>query len=155
MDYGETPTVKQILSSTQVLESINVDEEAMQFFVRGLVNDIWKRAFKEEEKTVFEIKREGKNGNKFHDLVVDTFLYEYGELVDFDAFAAVFIFFQKFEPAAASCSKGMSHYKHYSNLTAVNENNIQCNQGVAAGTHAASISNSSADLNCLYGWTCC
>jgi SNF2 family DNA or RNA helicase len=79
LDYGEIPTVEQILSSIQVLESINVDEEAMQFFVRGLVNDLWKRAFKEEDKTIFEIKKEGTNGNKFHDLVTQTFLYEYGD----------------------------------------------------------------------------
>ena len=76
LDYGEIPTVEQILSSTQVLESTNVDEEAMEFFVRGHINDLWKRAFK-EEKAVLEIKREGTNGNKFHDLVVETFLYEY------------------------------------------------------------------------------
>jgi superfamily II DNA or RNA helicase len=74
---GEIPTVEQILSSTEVLESTNVDEEAMQFFVRSQINDVWKRAFKEEEKTVFKIKKEGTNGNKFHDLVVETFLYEY------------------------------------------------------------------------------
>jgi superfamily II DNA or RNA helicase len=78
LDYGEIPTVEQILSSTQVLETINVDEEAIQFFVRGLVNDLWKRAFKEEDNTIFEIKREGTNGNKFHDLVTQTFLQEYG-----------------------------------------------------------------------------
>ena len=50
LDYGEIPTVQQILSSTQLLESINVDEEAMQFFARSSTNDLWKRAFKEEEK---------------------------------------------------------------------------------------------------------
>ena len=35
LDYKEPPTVEQILSTICMLESINVDEEAMQFFLRG------------------------------------------------------------------------------------------------------------------------
>ena len=79
LDYKEPPTVEQILSSISILESINVDEEAMQFFLRGSVNDFWKRAFleEEEEKTILAIKNEGKNGHKFHDTVIETFLSEY------------------------------------------------------------------------------
>jgi hypothetical protein len=61
LDYKEPPTVEQILSTISMLESINVDEEAMQFFLRGSVNDFWKRAFKEEEKTVLSVQQEGKN----------------------------------------------------------------------------------------------
>lgn len=77
LDYKEPPTVEQILSTISMLESINVDEEAMQFFLRGSVNDFWKRAFKEEEKTVLSVQQEGKNGQKFHDSVLETFLSEY------------------------------------------------------------------------------
>ena len=36
LDYKEPPTVDQILSSTALLESINVDEEVMQFFLEHL-----------------------------------------------------------------------------------------------------------------------
>ena len=36
----------------------------MQFFVRAFVNDLWKRAFIDEEKTVLEVKNKGKNGPK-------------------------------------------------------------------------------------------
>ena len=36
LDYKEPPSVEQILSSISILESINVDEEAMQFFLRGI-----------------------------------------------------------------------------------------------------------------------
>ncbi|MFL6425503.1 MAG: hypothetical protein ACJ71R_18195 [Nitrososphaeraceae archaeon] len=32
LDYGEIKTAEQILAQTNVLESINVDEEAMQFY---------------------------------------------------------------------------------------------------------------------------
>ncbi len=76
-DYKEPPTVEQVLSSSSLLESINVDEEAMQFFLRGSINDLWKRAFNEKEKTAIAIKNKGKNGHKFHDTVIDIFLTEY------------------------------------------------------------------------------
>jgi superfamily II DNA or RNA helicase len=78
LDYGEIPTVEQVLASTSVLESINVDEEAMQFFLRGAVNDIWKRAFKDGGDQASEaVIKEGKNGQRFHDIVAETFLAEY------------------------------------------------------------------------------
>ena len=38
LDYGKIPTVEQVLSSTSVLESINVDEEAYIVFL--LLNGI-------------------------------------------------------------------------------------------------------------------
>ena len=78
LDYKEPPTVEQILSTTSILESINVDEEAMQFFLRGSINDLWKRAFnRKKKKTVIAVKNEGKNGHKFHDTVIEIFLTEY------------------------------------------------------------------------------
>lgn len=55
LDYKEPPTVEQVLSSSSLLESITVDEEAMQFFIRASINDLWKRAFTEKEKTVIEV----------------------------------------------------------------------------------------------------
>jgi superfamily II DNA or RNA helicase len=76
--YGEIPTVEQVLSSTSVLESINVDEEAMQFFLRGAVNDLWKRAFRDGGDQVFKaVSERGRNGQRFHDTVVELFLTEY------------------------------------------------------------------------------
>jgi superfamily II DNA or RNA helicase len=77
LDYKEPPTVEQVLSSSSLLESINVDEEAIQFFLRGSINDLWKRAFKEKEETVIEVKNKSKNGHKFHDTVIEIFLTEY------------------------------------------------------------------------------
>ena len=77
LEYKEPPTVEQILSSTTILESINVDAETMQFFVRAFVNDLWKRAFIDKEKTFLEVQHKGKNGQKFHDEIVETFLSEY------------------------------------------------------------------------------
>ncbi|HJT83393.1 MAG TPA: hypothetical protein VJ697_02830, partial [Nitrososphaeraceae archaeon] len=77
LDYNEPPTVEQVLSSSSLLESINVDEEAMQFFLRGAINDLWKRAFIEKEETVIAVKNKEKNGHKFHDTVIEIFLTEY------------------------------------------------------------------------------
>jgi hypothetical protein len=83
LDYKEPPTVEQVLSNSSLLESINVDEEAMQFFLRGSINDLWKRAFKENEETVIAVKNEDKNGHKFHDTVIEIFLTEYENMQKF------------------------------------------------------------------------
>src|SRR5918995_5409735 len=75
LDYGQIKTAEQILANTDILESINVDEEAMQFYLDYSINELWKSAFRYGgDKTVSAIKR---NGNKFHDTVVDTFLTDY------------------------------------------------------------------------------
>ena len=77
LDYGEIKTAKQILAQTTVLESINVDEEAMQFYIDYSIDELWKSAFRDKENTALAVKREGKNANKYHDTVVDTFLSDY------------------------------------------------------------------------------
>jgi N12 class adenine-specific DNA methylase len=60
-----------------VLESTNVDEEAMQFYIDYSIDELWKSAFRDKEKTVIAVKREGKNCNKYHDAVAQTFLSDY------------------------------------------------------------------------------
>jgi superfamily II DNA or RNA helicase len=77
LQYERVPTVKQILSNSSILESINVDEEAMKFFVYSSVDDLWKRAFIDGKKTALEVQTEGKNGNKYHDTVIDIFMDDY------------------------------------------------------------------------------
>jgi hypothetical protein len=59
LDYGEIKTAKQILASTNVLESINVDEEAMQFYLDYYIDGLWKRAFRDKEQTILDVKKEG------------------------------------------------------------------------------------------------
>jgi len=70
-------SVKQILKDTEFLESINVDEEAMQFYVNFEINELWKKAFEDEKRTVEILKNEAKTGNKYRDTVVSTFLSQY------------------------------------------------------------------------------
>ena len=77
LDYGEIKTAEQILAQTNVLESINIDEEAMQFYVDYSIDELWKSAFGDKENVVLAVKREGKNGNKYHDTVVESFLSDY------------------------------------------------------------------------------
>jgi len=77
LDYQDDMTVEQILSHTLVLESINVDEEAMQFYLDYSVDELWKCAFTNENEAVTKMKQMGKNGNKYHDTVIDTFLEDY------------------------------------------------------------------------------
>lgn len=77
LDYEEVQTVEQILSHTNILESINVDEEAMRFYLDYSIDELWKAAFREEKDAVLKVRREGKNGNKYHDTVVETFLSDY------------------------------------------------------------------------------
>jgi len=75
LDYGQIKTAEQILASANVLESINVDEEAMQFYLDYSIDELWKSAFRYgEEKAITAAKR---NGNKYHDTVVETFLSDY------------------------------------------------------------------------------
>jgi hypothetical protein len=47
LDYGEIKTAEQILAQTNVLESINVDEEAMQFYIDYSIDELWKSAFRD------------------------------------------------------------------------------------------------------------
>jgi hypothetical protein len=77
LDYGNIASVEQILEQTDVLESISVDEEAMQFYVNYSVDELWKCAFKNEQETIQKVKSAGKNGNKYHDIVVDIFSSDY------------------------------------------------------------------------------
>jgi SNF2-related domain/Phage-integrase repeat unit len=77
LDYGKIKTAKQILAQTNVLESINVDEEAMQFYLDYSIDELWKSAFRDTESAVVAVKQEGKNGNRYHDTVVETFLTDY------------------------------------------------------------------------------
>ncbi|MGA7369849.1 MAG: integrase repeat-containing protein, partial [Nitrososphaeraceae archaeon] len=77
LDYGRIASAEQILADTNVLESINVDQEAMQFYLDYSIEELWKAAFRDEEKTVQTVRREGSNGNKYHDAVVNTFLSDY------------------------------------------------------------------------------
>jgi hypothetical protein len=77
LDYGEIKTAEQVLAQTNVLESINVDKEAMQFYVDYSIDELWKSAFRDAENTILAVKHEGKNGNKYHDTVVETFLSDY------------------------------------------------------------------------------
>lgn len=77
LDYGKVITPEQILRQTGVLESINVDEEAIQFYLDYSIDELWKCAFKSEQETVRKVKLEGMTGNKYHDTVVGTFLSDY------------------------------------------------------------------------------
>jgi hypothetical protein len=75
--YGEAKTAEQILSNTIILDSINVDEEAMQFYLHYSIGELWKAAFRNKESTILAVRNAGRNGNKYHDTVVETFLTDY------------------------------------------------------------------------------
>jgi len=77
LDYQKTPPVEHILKHTENLESINVDEEAIKFYLNYSINQLWKNAFSKEKETVEKLRKEGKNGNKYHDEVIETFLSDY------------------------------------------------------------------------------
>ena len=52
LDYGGIKTAEQILANTDILESINVDEEAIQFYIDYSIDELWKSAFRYEEDKV-------------------------------------------------------------------------------------------------------
>jgi hypothetical protein len=55
LDYGEIKTAEQILAQTNVLESINVDEEAMQFYVDYSIDELSKSAFRNRENAALRL----------------------------------------------------------------------------------------------------
>ena len=77
LEYRPVESVENILRQTDFLESISVDEEAMKFYVTYSINQLWKNAFANENDTITKVKQDGKNDNKYHDEVVDTFLSDY------------------------------------------------------------------------------
>jgi superfamily II DNA or RNA helicase len=49
----------------------------MQFYIDYSIDELWKRVFRDKDNTFMIVKREGKNGNKYHDLVAESFLSDY------------------------------------------------------------------------------
>jgi superfamily II DNA or RNA helicase len=49
----------------------------MQFYIDYSVDELWRCAFKDGDDAVRKVKLAGKNGNKYHDTVVDTFVGDY------------------------------------------------------------------------------
>ena len=77
-DNKEMPeSIEQILRDTAILDSISVDEEAIQFYLNYSINRLWKKAFDDEKNTIKELEIKGKSGNKFRDTAVGTFLKDY------------------------------------------------------------------------------
>ena len=49
----------------------------MRFYLDYSVDELWRAAFRDKNNTIRAIRNEGKNGNKYHDTVIDTFLSDY------------------------------------------------------------------------------
>jgi len=49
----------------------------MQFYLDYSTDELGKSAFRNRENTLAVVRKEGKNGNKYHDVVVETFLSDY------------------------------------------------------------------------------
>ncbi len=76
-DFDKWVEPEKILKDSEVLESISEDKEAMQFYIAYKVNQLWKNAFIDPEKTVRALEEGGKTGNKFRDTVIEKFLKDY------------------------------------------------------------------------------
>ena len=77
LDSDVMSPIEQILSTTEMLDSISIDEEAIQFYVTYAINQLWKDAFLDPEKTIATLENETKTDNKYRNLVVQTFLKDY------------------------------------------------------------------------------
>ncbi len=77
LDSDVISPIEQILSSTEILDSISTDKEAIQFYVTYAINQLWKDAFLDPEKTITTLENETKTDNKYRNLVVQTFLKDY------------------------------------------------------------------------------
>ena len=76
-DFDKYVAPETILKDSEVLESISEDKEAMKFYIAYKVNQLWKSAFVDETKTINEIEKQNKTGNKFRDAVTEKFLKDY------------------------------------------------------------------------------
>jgi superfamily II DNA or RNA helicase len=80
LEYGPVKDIDQILQNTSVLDSISIDEEAIHFYLNYSINEIWKSTFRSlssENSAIQRISLAQKNGNKYHDAVLDSFLSDY------------------------------------------------------------------------------
>ena len=77
LDSDVISPIEQILSSTEILDSISTDKEAIQFYVTYAINQLWKDAFLDPKKTITTLENETKTDNKYRNLVVQTFLKDY------------------------------------------------------------------------------
>ncbi len=77
LDYGHINTTQEILANTIILESINTDKEAIQFYLKYSIDELWKSAFRDETNTILAIRNEKKNRNRYHDQVLESFLSDY------------------------------------------------------------------------------
>ena len=77
LDSDVISPIERILSTTEILESISVDEEAIQFYVAYSINQLWKNAFLDEEGTIKQVQTLEKKDNKYRNLVIKTFLEDY------------------------------------------------------------------------------
>jgi len=76
-DFDKYVEPEKILKDSEILESISEDKEAMQFYIAYKVNQLWKNAFIDAEKTVRALEEGGKTGNNFRDTVTEKFLKDY------------------------------------------------------------------------------
>ena len=56
LDSDVISPIERILSTTEILESISVDEEAIQFYVAYSINQLWKNAFLDAEGTIKQLQ---------------------------------------------------------------------------------------------------
>jgi len=74
LEYDKFKTPEEILASTNAIESVTVDEETMQFLVSRSIHKLWKSVFRstpeDNKRFILNIK---KNGNKYHDAIIDKF----------------------------------------------------------------------------------
>jgi hypothetical protein len=84
LDYGDIPAPKEILDKIGKTESISPDEEVMRLLVNHSIGKLWRGILRLVESSGLNSKHvKGflntiiKNGNKWRDEVVDTFLEDY------------------------------------------------------------------------------
>lgn len=84
LDYGDIPTPKETLDKIGKVESISQDSEVMQLLVNHSIGKLWRGILRVTESTGINSKNVSeflktllKNGNKWRDQVIDTFLEDY------------------------------------------------------------------------------
>ena len=77
-----TQSVKEVLLQTRILKLFDNDEQKLKYHIHKRINQLWKLAFDDENKTVAEVRKNMSSENKHEKLVASEFLHEYMKTVD-------------------------------------------------------------------------
>jgi superfamily II DNA or RNA helicase len=82
MNKNSTQSVKEVLLQSRILKLFDNDEQKLKYHISKRVNQLWKLAFDNANKTVAEVRENISSENTHEKEVANTFLNEYQKTMD-------------------------------------------------------------------------